>query len=150
LWTLGTLSYGGAMRPSPLHLLHRAEQVASRVFNDGALSFTTPRQLEVLIAVSESEGCNLTAVIERTGIDRSSTTELVRRLVSKGLLQKRRNRKDTRAFVLKLTEEGRLLLAAADPMARNLDAALLQALPRAQREPFMNALRAVVRVLEER
>jgi MarR family transcriptional regulator, temperature-dependent positive regulator of motility len=136
------------MRPSPLHL-HRAEQVASRVFEEGALGYTTPRQLEVLIAVSESEGCNLTAVIERTGIDRSSTTELVRRLVRKGLLQKRRNRQDARAFVLKLTDEGRLLLAAADPMARNLDAALLQA-PLAQREPFMKALRAVVSALEER
>ena len=58
------------MRPSPLHLLHRAEQVADRVFNDGALGFTTPRQLEVLIAVAVDEGCNLTAVMERTGIDR--------------------------------------------------------------------------------
>jgi hypothetical protein len=35
------------------------------VFNDGALGFTTPRQLAVLIAVSRREGCNLTAVIEQ-------------------------------------------------------------------------------------
>src|SRR5262245_3959567 len=139
-----------AMRPSPLHLLHRAEQAADRVFNDGALAFTTPRQLEVLIAVATHDGCNLTVVIEHTGIDRSTTTELVRRLVSKGLLQKRRSRQDARAFVLNLTNSGRLLLAAADPVARNLDAVLLQALPRAQREPFMKALRAVVRALEDR
>ena len=43
------------MHRSPLHLLHRAEQVADRLFEDGALGFVTPRQLEVLIAVSESE-----------------------------------------------------------------------------------------------
>ena len=137
------------MRPSPLYLLHRAEQIADRLFQDGALGFTTPRQLAVLTAVAASEGCNLTTVMERTGIDRSTTTELVQRLVRKGLLQKRRSRQDTRAFVLKLTDEARLLLAAADPVARNLDAALLQALPLAQREPFMKALRAVVRALEE-
>jgi hypothetical protein len=51
--------------------------------------------------------------------------------------------------VLKLTDEGRLLLASAEPVARNLDAALLQILPPAQREPFLKALRTVVRVLEE-
>jgi MarR family transcriptional regulator, temperature-dependent positive regulator of motility len=101
------------MRRSPLHLLHRAEQVASHLFNDGALGFTTPRQLAVLIAVSALEGCNLTAVIEHTGIDRSTTTDLVQRLVRKGLLQKRRSRQDIRAFVLRLTDEGRQLLRAA-------------------------------------
>jgi DNA-binding MarR family transcriptional regulator len=138
------------MRPSLLHLLHQAEQVAGRLFEAGALGFITPRQLEILIAVSESEGCNLTAVIERTGIDRSTTTDIVQRLVGKGLLQKRRSRQDNRNFVLKLSDDGRLLLAAAEPVARNLDAALLQALPPAQREPFMKALRAVVRVLEDR
>lgn len=47
-------------------------------------------------------------------------------MVRKRLLQKRRSREATRAFVLKLTDEGRLLLAAADPVVRNLDAALLQ------------------------
>jgi hypothetical protein len=51
---------------------------------------------------------------------------------------------------LPLTDEGRLLLAAAEPVTRNLDAALRQALPQAQRQPFMKALRAVVRALEER
>ena len=138
------------MHRSPLHLLHRAEQVADRLFEDGALGFVTPRQLEVLIAVSESEGCNLVAVAERTGIDRSTTTELVRRLVRKGLLQKRRNRRDIRTFLLKLTDDGRLLLAAAAPVARDLDAALLRALPPAQRESFVKALQAVVRALEQR
>jgi MarR family transcriptional regulator, temperature-dependent positive regulator of motility len=138
------------MRPSPLHLLHRAEQVANRLFEDGAIGFVTPRQLAGLVAVSKSEGCNLVAVAERTGIDRSTTTELVQRMVRKGMLHKRRSRQDTRTFVLKLSDEGRLLLAAADPVARNLDAALLQALPPAQREPFVKALQAVVHALEER
>ena len=147
--TLGTAELWLATRPSPLHLLHRAEQVADRLFQDGALGLVTPRQLEVLIAVAEQEGCNLAAVAERTGIDRSTTTDLVHCLVRRGLLQKRRSRQDARTFVLKLTDEGRLLLAAADPVARNLDAALLQALPPGQREPFMKALQAVVARLEQ-
>ena len=136
------------MRPSPLHLLHRAEQVANRLFEDGALGFTTPRQLAVLIAVSENEGLNQTDVVKRTGIDRGTMAEIIPRMLRKGLLQRRRSRTDTRAKLLRLTDEGRLLLAAAEPVARNLDAALLQALPQAQREPFIRALEAVVRALE--
>jgi MarR family transcriptional regulator, temperature-dependent positive regulator of motility len=137
-------------RPSPLHLLHRAEQAANRLFQDGAIGFVTPRQLAVLIAVSENEGLNQTDVVKRTGIDRGNLGEIIPRMLRKGLLQRRRSRTDARANVLRLTSEGRLLLAAADPVARNLDAALLQALPQAQREPFMSALEAVVRALEER
>jgi hypothetical protein len=44
------------MRPSPLYLLHRAEQAADRLFTADALGFITPRQLAVLIAVSEGKG----------------------------------------------------------------------------------------------
>jgi DNA-binding MarR family transcriptional regulator len=149
LLTLGTLSYGAQMRTSPLHLLHRAEQAASRVFHDGALGFVTPRQLAVLITVAENEGGNLTGVIQRTGMDRSTTSELVGRMARMGLLHKRRSRQDTRAFVLKLTDEGRKLLKDAEPVARNIDAALLQTLPQARREPFLEALRAIVARLEE-
>jgi MarR family transcriptional regulator, temperature-dependent positive regulator of motility len=46
-----------------------------------------------------------------------------------GLLQKRRSRRDARSWMLRLTEEGRRLLDSATPVARNMDSALLQALP---------------------
>jgi DNA-binding MarR family transcriptional regulator len=91
--------------------------------------------LAVLITVAPREGCNLRTVVKHTGIDRSTATELVKRLV----LQKRRSLNEARNFVLTLSDDGRLLLAAAEPVARNLDAALLQALPPAQREPFLSA-----------
>jgi hypothetical protein len=55
---------------SPTHLLHQAEQAAGKLFAATAMGTTTPRQLAVLIAVSENEGLNQTAVVKRTGIDR--------------------------------------------------------------------------------
>src|SRR5262245_9558667 len=106
------------MQPSLLFLLHRAEQVADRLFHDSTLGFITPRQLAVLTTVSAREGCNLRTVVERTGIDRSTTTEVVRRLVGKGLLQKQRSRQDARNFMLKLTDGGRVVLADAVPITR--------------------------------
>src|SRR5262245_43383224 len=128
------------MHGSPLHLLHRAEQLADQLFLAGARGFVTPRQLAVLIAVAEREG--------GTGIDRSTAAELVKRLARRGLLQKRRSRQDTRAFSLRLTDEARELLAAAEPVSRNIDAELLRALPPARREPFLRALQAIVRRLQ--
>jgi hypothetical protein len=91
----------GANR-SPTHLLHQAEQAAGRLFAARAMGSTTPRQLAILVAVSENDGLNQTDVVQRTGIDRSTLTEIISRLLRKGLLQRRRSRVDTRAKVLPL------------------------------------------------
>jgi DNA-binding MarR family transcriptional regulator len=85
----------GASR-SPTHLLHQAEQAAKRLFAAHALGLIQPRQLAILVAVSENDGLNQTDVVERTGIDRSA-----------GLLQRRRSRERARAKVLHLTDEVR-------------------------------------------
>jgi MarR family transcriptional regulator, temperature-dependent positive regulator of motility len=133
---------------SPTHLLHQAEQAAGRLFAANALGSTTPRQLEILIAVFENEGMNQTDVVKRTGIDRATLGVMIKRLVRRGFLQRRRSREDTRAKVLHLTDEGRRRLEAAEPGARNVDALLLAVLPAAQRKPFLAALQAIVRHLE--
>jgi MarR family transcriptional regulator, temperature-dependent positive regulator of motility len=136
------------LRRSPVHLLHQAEQAAGRLFAESALGFVTLRQLVVLVAVSERDGLNQTELVERTGIDRSTLAEIIPRLVRKGLVQRRRSREDTRAKVLRLTDEGRRLLDAAEPVAKNVDGLLLAVLPKTQREPFLAALQAIVRNLE--
>jgi DNA-binding MarR family transcriptional regulator len=117
-------------------------------FAENALGFVTLRQLVVLVAVSEREGLNQTELVERTGIDRSTLAEIIPRLLRKGLLHRRRNREDTRAKVLRLTDEGRRLLEAAEPVARNVDRFLLAGLPAAQRKPFLDALQAIITNLE--
>jgi MarR family transcriptional regulator, temperature-dependent positive regulator of motility len=137
----------GASR-SPTHLLHQAEQAAGRLFAAHALGFIRPRQLAILVAVSENDGLNQTEVVERTGIDRSTVTRIIARMVRKGLLQRRRSREDARAKVLHLTDGGRRLLDAADPATQNVDALLLAVLPTAHRKPFLAALQAIVRNLE--
>jgi MarR family transcriptional regulator, temperature-dependent positive regulator of motility len=133
---------------SVTHLLHKAEQAATKLFATNALGFITPRQLAVLVAIAENEGLNQTDVTKRTGIGRASLSEIIPRLKRKGLLQRRRSPKDTRAKVLRLTDEGRLLLKTATPLERNVDALLLAVLPAAERRSFLAALQAIVRNLE--
>ena len=76
---------------SPLDLLHRASQVADKLFvsHVGAPGLT-PRQFAVLKAVGDADGLSQTDIMMATGIDRSSTAELVGRLVTMGLLARRR------------------------------------------------------------
>ena len=74
-----------------LHLLHRASLSADELFAffvgfDGPSS----RQYAVLKAVARNAGASQAAVVGATGIDRSTTSEMVLRLVKKGWLQRRR------------------------------------------------------------
>ena len=107
----------------------------------------TPRQYAVLVAVAENEGLSQTNLVEMTGIDRSTLADIIRRMLKKGLVQRRRTKEDARAYAVKLTEEGRRILHSAEPMAKRVDDRILQALPAAQRERFLTDLNTIVDAL---
>ena len=134
---------------SPIHLLHRASQCATdlfqRAFGDSEL---TPRQLAVLMTVAEREGLNQTDIVQATGIDRSTLADVVRRLVKRGWLRQRRTREDARAYAVNLTDEGRLQFRRALPVAAEVDASILGALPRNEGEKFIERLQSVLKALE--
>jgi DNA-binding MarR family transcriptional regulator len=133
---------------SPIHLLHRAGQCAAEIFQSEMESGDlTPRQYAVLVTVSQNEGLSQTHLVDRTGIDRSTLADIVRRMLKKGLLQRRRTKEDARAYAVKLTEEGWRTLKAADPVARRVDDKVLAVLPAAQRERFLTDLNTIVQSL---
>ena len=65
-----------------------------------------------------------------------------------GLVDLRRTREDARAYAVKLTEEGRKALRAAEPLARRVDDRILDALPAKQCDQFINALASIISTLE--
>ncbi len=133
---------------SPTHLLHRAGQCAGDVFlGEMGGSDLTPRQYAVLVTVSLNEGLSQTNLVERTGIDRSTLADVVRRMLKKGLLQRRRTKDDARAYAVKLTDEGWRALKASDPIAKRVDERLLAPLPPASRERFMADLNTIVQAI---
>ena len=109
----------------------------------------TPRQLAVLITVSQNEGLSQTGLVDRTGIDRSTLADIVRRMQRKGLLQRRRTKEDARAYAVKLTDEGRRVLRSAEPLAKKVDERVLDALPAKQREQFIDDLLSIVDALQK-
>lgn len=133
---------------SPLHLLHRVGQCAAEVFQaELGPGDLTPRQYAVLLTVSTNEGLSQTHLVERTGIDRSTLADTVRRMLKKGLLQRRRTKEDARAYAVKLTDEGWRVLKSAEPLARKVDERILSALTPNQRERLLLDLNAIVQVL---
>ena len=138
------------LRRSPIYLLHRAEQCAADLFHaEMGDRDLTPRQLAVLTAVSEKEGASQTELTSRTGIDRSTLTDLVRRLQRKGLLQRRRKSDDARTNAVTLTDKGQRVLRAAQPVGKRVDERVLDALPNKQRQQFIDALASIVDALQD-
>ena len=133
---------------SVLHLLHRAGQCADELFAASMRGADlTPRQYVVLRAVAESDDPSQTTLVEKTGIDRSTLADIVRRLVERGLLQRRRTRRDARMYAVRLTEAGEAVLKSAGPAANTTDERLLSVVPQRDREVFVAALSHIVDAL---
>lgn len=138
-----------ALVRSPIHLLHRAGQCAADIFAAEMEGLDlTPRQFAVLLTVAQNEGLSQTDLVMRTGIDRSTLADIVRRMLKKGLLQRRRTREDARAYAVKLTDEGERVLAAARPRVAAVDARILAMLSEEQRTTLVEDLKVIVAALQ--
>jgi DNA-binding MarR family transcriptional regulator len=128
-----------------LHMLHRAGQYADELFAASIGESTlTPRQFAVLKAVAGNKEPSQTVLVNETGIDRSTLADIVRRLVSRGLLSRQRAKHDARAYVVKVTAAGSAAIRRAEPAARKTDERLLSALSANERAVFLKALTRIV------
>ena len=133
---------------SVVHLLHRADQCTGESFSTSlGHRDLTPRQFAVLVAVAKRDSAMQTTITDDTGIDRSTMVDVVRRLMRRGLLQRRRSRTDARSYVVRLTEEGREIIEAARPEAQAVDQAILSALQPEERGAFVTSLAKVIGAL---
>lgn len=135
---------------SPSHLLRRAEQFAAEIFLKAGLSDgVTLRQTVLLAAIAEAEGASQSDLVRTTGVDRSTLAEMMARMERKGLIARSAAEDDGRAKSVSLTRDGRERLEAALPAIRQVDAALLAALPRNKRSAFRQTLLALSDAADE-
>ena len=128
-----------------LDLLHRAGQLVEEQFaRCVGSSKITSRQYVVLAAIAQNEGQSQTAIVNATGMDRSTVAEMVARLVKGGWLQRRRRKEDVRIYAVKLTADGRKALRIGQRAAREADGKMLAALPMVHRKQFLRALTQIV------
>lgn len=137
------------MNSSTLHLLHRVHQCAGELFQShmNGLDVTTT-QYTVLVAAQEKDGLSQQDIINATGIDRSTVSQVVQLLIRKGLLKRRRTRHDARAYSVSLTDAGRDVLKASEPIVGRIEEVLVEALPAARAKVFVANLRSIVAAFE--
>ncbi len=133
---------------SPLHLLHRVRQCAGELFQTEMSGINlTARQYVVLVAAAHKDGSSQQDIIDSTGIDRSTVSQVVQTMIRKGLLKRRRTREDARAYAITLTPYGRDVLKASEPIVGRIDEALIGLLPASRATAFIESLRTIVAAL---
>lgn len=134
---------------SALVLLHRAGQCADELFvHSIGTSNLTPRQFAVMAAIASSEEPSQTTLVNQTGVDRSTMADIVRRLTLRGLVQRRRTKRDARRYIVRLTAKGEEALQLGESGARRTDERLLNSLPPPQRTLFIRALERILATVD--
>ncbi|MFJ6572593.1 MarR family winged helix-turn-helix transcriptional regulator [Streptomyces sp. NPDC091292] len=90
----------------PGHLARRLQQAHYLLWNTMVSEEITSPQFAVLNTLVAEPGLDQRTVGERVGLDRSTIAEVISRLSRRGLLDKVRDQRDGRRFLLRLTDEG--------------------------------------------
>jgi len=99
---------------SPSHLIRRCAQYFGDLYaHEAGTSDLTKQQYTLLSALEHNDGVSQTALVDITGIDRSTLAEMVRRMLDKGLLSRERTEDDQRANAVAISPSGRKALRSA-------------------------------------
>ena len=135
---------------APSYLIRRCQQFYGDLYaREAGARELTKQQFMVLAALEHNEGVSQTALVEITGIDRSTLAEMVRRMLERDLVSRERTEEDARANAVAITATGRKALRAARNAADRAEKALLDALPPSERTRFIKSLAQIAAAHEE-
>lgn len=104
----------------------------------------TGSQLWILQEVANSPGIGVSELADRLSIHQSTGSQLVEKLVARGLINKERSKEDQRRVGLRVTAEASKLLINAPGPAEGILPEALQALPEAALLALDNSLIEVI------
>src|SRR5579862_8417698 len=135
---------------TPSRLLRRCNQYFGDLFaQESGDKDLTKQQYLVLAALDQHDGATQTAIVEATGIDRSTLAEMVRRMLARGLLSRSRTQTDGRANEITITPTGRRTLRSARLAAERAERGLLDPLPPAERIRFVRSLALIAAAADQ-
>jgi DNA-binding MarR family transcriptional regulator len=135
---------------SPAHLVRRCHQFYGDLYaRECGIHGLTKQQYVVLLALEQHDGISQTALVETTGIDRSTLAEMMRRMLERGLVSRERVKEDQRANAVAITQPGRKALKSARLAALRAEKALLDVLPPSERRGFVKNLAAIAAAGED-
>jgi DNA-binding MarR family transcriptional regulator len=124
-----------------LQLLSRdIELVAARRLERAGTSLRAVSVLRCADRAERTQG----ELAELTCLDKSTMVHTVDALERDGLAARRPSQQDRRARVVTVTDDGRALVAAAEPVLSELYDSVLARLPEADREQFLRSLAVLV------
>jgi DNA-binding MarR family transcriptional regulator len=127
----------------PFLLSQLGSHMASEFQRHLSDSNVQPRAYAVLMALNTRDGQSQRALSARLGIHRNVMVNLIDTLEADGLVQRRPNPADRRAFAVTLTERARHLLPQLDRAAQTLEEAVTAALSARDREVLRTLLQRV-------
>jgi DNA-binding MarR family transcriptional regulator len=135
---------------TPAHLMRRCNQFYGDLFvRETGDRDLTKQQYLVLCALEQHEGVSQTALVNATGIDRSTLAEMVRRMLERGFLTRKRTEEDARANAVAITPSGRRILRAARLAAERAERALLEPLAPSDRSRFVKCLATIAQAADQ-
>lgn len=132
------------------HMIRRCHQYFGDLYaQEAGTRDLTKQQLTVLSALEHHDGVSQTALVEMTGIDRSTLAEMVRRMLDRGLLSRERTEEDARANAVAITQTGRKGLRSARIAAERAERAWLDAVPAVERQRFLKYLALIAAAADD-
>lgn len=129
----------------PGYLIRRVHQLHVSMFFDRCEMFDiTPVQYGILTILADGAPFDQMRLGLEVGIDRSTTSNVIKRLERRRLVRRRVMPSDKRARLVTITERGVKLLKAAQPMVEEVQEELLAPLPPEERQRFVQNLRKLI------
>lgn len=127
------------------HLGYFVRRLQVWVFHDFIRTLTridiTPAQYSVLVVIGANRGLSQAELAATLGIERARLARLLHRLQDRGLIQRLRSSADGRRHALKLTPQGRTVLARAKALAARHEKRLTGKLGAERHKMLLAALR---------
>ncbi|MFD4628669.1 MarR family winged helix-turn-helix transcriptional regulator [Streptomyces sp. NPDC058284] len=133
----------------PGHLARRLQQAHHLLWNAMVSEEITSPQYAVLNALVAEPGLDQRTVGQRVGLDRSTIAEVVARLIRRGLLDKVRDPRDGRRFLLRLTDDGLRTHRRLTVRTARMNQVLLAPLSAEERSVFLELIQRVADAAED-
>jgi DNA-binding MarR family transcriptional regulator len=132
------------LRRHPGHLIRRAQQVHTWLWNAEVSAEVTSPQFAVLYALRAEKNIDQKTLGERVSLDRSTTAEIAARLTARGLVQRFRDPRDARRNLLRLTPHGLRITEQLIPRAARMNRMLVSVLSECEQTELLRMLNIVV------
>jgi DNA-binding MarR family transcriptional regulator len=129
----------------PGYLIRRLHQIHVALFQEKCAAFEiTPLQYSLLTALAKREIADQTTLAADIALDRTTTTGALKRLQSRGFVDRATARHDRRSQACRLTRSGAALLGKMERAARDAHLETVAGLGKADQKRFIAMMQKIV------